>query len=160
MEPPAKSGSCGSLIRFVGCRRQATKTENTQRKPISRGGVTGSRRRLSEFSADFGSRYSMSTLVPGWFDETLQTADLQTIALLHVDADWYASVKIVLETFYDKVVEGGFVVLDDYWRWPGCREAVTDYLKERQIQGVVLKQADLHGVYFQKPLRCRKGNIR
>ena len=93
--------------------------------------------------------------VPGWFDETLQTAGVQTIALLHIDADWYASVKVVLETFYDKVVEGGFVVLDDYWRWPGCREAVTDYLREHQIQGVVLKKADLHGVYFQKPPRCR-----
>ena len=94
--------------------------------------------------------------VAGWFDETLQTADIQTIALLHIDADWYASVKIVLENFYDKVVEGGFVVLDDYWRWPGCREAVTDYLKERQIQGVVLQQADLHGVYFQKPSRRKR----
>ena len=60
--------------------------------------------------------------------------------LLHIDADWYASVKIVLENLYDKVVEGGFVVLDDYWRWPGCREAVTDYLKEHQVQGVALKQ--------------------
>ena len=89
-------------------------------------------------------------------DETSeQTADLQTIALLHIDADWYASVKIVLETLYDKVVEGGFVVLDDYWRWPGCREAVTDYLKERQIQGVVLKRADWHGVYFQKPIESK-----
>ena len=65
------------------------------------------------------------------------------------------STSIVLETLYDKVVEGGFVVLDDYWRWPGCREAVTDYLKEHQIQGVILKQADLHGVFFQKPPRCR-----
>ena len=27
------------------------------------------------------------------------------------------------------------------------------YLKEHQIQGVVLKKADLHGVYFQKPSR-------
>ena len=35
---------------------------------------------------------------------------------------------------------------------PGCREAVTNYLKERQIQGVVLKRADWHGVYFQKPI--------
>ena len=94
--------------------------------------------------------------VAGWFDETLQTAGVQTIALLHIDADWYASVKIVLETFYDKVVEGGFVVLDDYWRWPGYREAVTDYLKEHQIQGVVLKKADLHGVYFQKPPRRKR----
>ena len=45
----------------------------------------------------------------------MQTADLHTIAILHIDADWYASVKIVLETLYDKVVEGGFVVSDDYW---------------------------------------------
>ena len=155
MKPPTKSGSYGYLIRFAGCHRQAPKTENRQRRPIFKGGVTARRRRLSEFSGDSNSRYSMSTLSPEWFDETLQTADLQTIALLHVDADWYASVKIVLETLYDKVVEGGFVVLDDYWRWPGCREAVTDYLKEHQIQGVVLKQADLHGVYFQKPPRCR-----
>ena len=99
-------------------------------------------------------------IIAGWFDETLQTADLQTIAFLHIDADWYASVKIVLENFYDKVVEGGFVVLDDYWRWPGCWETATDYLKEHQIQGVVLKQVDLYGVYFQKPPRCREGNLR
>ena len=47
-----------------------------------------------------------------------------------------------------------------FWRiigdGSGCREAVTDYLKEGQIQGAVLKKADLHGVYFQKPLRCRR----
>ena len=103
-------------------------------------------------------RYNLAhfLMIAGWFDETLETADLQTIALLHIDADWYASVKIVLEAFYDKVVEGGFVVLDDYWRWPGCREAVTDYLREHQIQGVVLKQVDLHGVYFQKPSRRKR----
>ena len=65
----------------------------------------------------------------------MQTADLQTIALLHIDADWSATVRIVLETLYDKVVEGGFVVLDDCWRWPGCREVVTNYLKEHQTQG-------------------------
>ena len=45
-------------------------------------------------------------IIAGWFDETLGTADLQTIALLHIDADWYASVKMVLETLYDKVVVG------------------------------------------------------
>ena len=55
----------GSLIRFVGCHRQATKTENRQGRPIFKGGVTVRRRRLSEFSGDFGSRYSMSTPLPG-----------------------------------------------------------------------------------------------
>ena len=41
----------------------------------------------------------------------------------------------------------------------GCREAVTDYLKEHQIQEIVLKQADLHGVYFQKPHQCREETV-
>ena len=53
-----------------------------------------------------------------------------------------------LETLYDKVVEVGYAVLEDYWRWSGCRETVTDYLEEHQIHGVALKQVDLPGVYF------------
>ena len=60
-----RSGSYGSLIRFVGCHHQATETENRRGRPISKGGVTVRRRRLSEFSGDFSSRYSMSTLSPG-----------------------------------------------------------------------------------------------
>ena len=159
MKPPTKSGSYGYLIRFVGCHLQATKTENRQGRPISKGGVTVMTEKVERIFRRFQLSLQHVNIIAGWFDETLQTADLQTIALLHIDADWYASVKIVLETLYDKVVEGGFVVLDDYWRWPGCREAVTDYLKEHQIQGVVLKQADLHGVYFQKPIESRGGSV-
>ena len=64
-QPPAKSGIYGSLIRFVGYHRQATKTENRQGRPISKAGVTVRRSRLSEFSGDFNSHYSMSTLSPG-----------------------------------------------------------------------------------------------
>ena len=64
-ETSAEVRSCGSLIRFVDCRRQATKTENRQGRAISKAGVTVRRRRLSEFSGDFGFRYSMSTLSPG-----------------------------------------------------------------------------------------------
>ena len=115
---------------------------------MSEGWCHGETEKVEQIFRRFQLSLQHVNIITGWFDETLQTADLQTIALLHIDADWYASVKIVLETLYDKVVEGGFVVLDDYWRWPGCREAVTDYLKEHQIQGVVLKKADLHGVYF------------
>ena len=65
MKPLAKSGLYGSLIRFVVCRRQATKTENRQGRHTFRDGVTVRRRRLSEFSSDFDSRYSISTLSPG-----------------------------------------------------------------------------------------------
>ena len=90
-------------------------------------------------------------IITGWFDSTLKAEPIKTIALLHIDADWYESVKVVLEELYDKVVDGGFIVLDDYWTWQGCRQAMTEYLREHQIQGVVFKSVDNHGVYFQKP---------
>lgn len=90
-------------------------------------------------------------IITGWFDSTLKAEPVKAIALLHIDADWYESVKVVLEELYDKVVDGGFIVLDDYWTWRGCRQAIAEYLKEHQIHGVVFKSVDNHGVYFQKP---------
>ena len=90
-------------------------------------------------------------IIAGWFDSTLRAEPIKTIALLHIDADWYESVKVVLEELYDKVVDGGFIVLDDYWTWQGCQQAITEYLKEHQIEGVVFKSVDSHGAYFQKP---------
>jgi len=136
---------------FRGLPPPSNKDGKQARETYFQGWCQGEPEKVKQIFRRFRLSLQPVNTVAGWFDETLPTADLQTIALLHVDADWYASVKIVLETLYDKVVEGGFIVLDDYWRWPGCREAVTDYLKEHQIQGVVLKQVDLHGVYFQKP---------
>ena len=75
-------------------------------------------------------------IIPGWFDSTLKVADVGQTAILHIDADWYESVKTVLENLYDKVIPGGFIVLDDYGRWEGCRAAVDDYIKEHNIKGV------------------------
>ena len=141
---------------FRGLPPPSNKDGKQARETYFQGWCQGEPEKVERIFRRFRLSLQHVNTVAGWFDETLQTADIQTIALLHIDADWYASVKIVLENFYDKVVEGGFVVLDDYWRWPGCREAVTDYLREHQIQGVVLKQVDLHGVYFQKPPRCRR----
>ena len=32
----------------------------------------------------------------------------------------------VLTALYPKVSRGGFVVVDDYYSWPGCRQAVDE----------------------------------
>jgi O-methyltransferase len=73
------------------------------------------------------------------------------IALLHIDADWYDSVKTVLETFFDRVVPGGFVVLDDYGYWQGCDQALTDFFAQRGIKDVPIERVGRQGAYFQKP---------
>lgn len=69
----------------------------------------------------------------GWFNETFRLRLPQAVALLHIDADWYESVLLSLNTFYGLVPDGGIVVLDDFGHWEGCREAFYDFIG---IQGL------------------------
>ncbi len=64
----------------------------------------------------------------GWFQDTLPVADISEIAVLRLDGDWYASTKVCLDHLYDKVVPGGFVIIDDYGCYDGCRKAVDEFL--------------------------------
>ena len=72
-------------------------------------------------------------LVKGWFADTFPRTDVPAIALLHVDADWYDSVRLCLETWFDRIVPGGFLVLDDYARWEGCTRATDEFLRSRGL---------------------------
>ena len=50
------------------------------------------------------------------------------IAILRLDGDWYASTKICLDHLYERVVPGGFVIVDDYGTYEGCQKAVDELL--------------------------------
>lgn len=71
--------------------------------------------------------------VKGLFDETLPMANIGPIAVLHIDGDWYASVKTCLENLYDRIVDGGVIQFDDYGYWGGARKAVDEFLASRSI---------------------------
>ena len=55
------------------------------------------------------------------------------IAILRLDTDWYESSKIELEVLYDKVVEGGIIIFDDYYHWEGQKKATDDFFKKRGL---------------------------
>ena len=55
------------------------------------------------------------------------------IAILRLDGDWYASTKICLEYLFHKVVPGGFVIIDDYGTYDGCKRAVDEYLSSNRL---------------------------
>jgi O-methyltransferase len=75
------------------------------------------------------SNYEM---INGWFNETLpQFRVAQPIAVLHLDADWYDSILTCLNHLFDSVIEGGLIIIDDYYVWDGCSRAVHDYLSKR-----------------------------
>lgn len=70
-------------------------------------------------------------IMPGFFEDTLPTClKPEKIAVLRLDADWYDSTMICLDTFWDSVVPGGVVLIDDYWAWDGCCRAVHDFLSK------------------------------
>ena len=92
-------------------------------------------------------------IVKGWLNATLKVEIPKEIALLHVDTDWYDSVKAPLDHLYSRVVPGGFIVVDDYWFHEGCKAAVGDFIKEQKLEGkITLIKVDRSAVYFQKPV--------
>jgi hypothetical protein len=88
--------------------------------------------------------------VKGLFQDTLPAADITKIALLHIDGDWYESVKVCLENFYDKVTPGGIIQFDDYGYWKGARKAVDEFIAKRGIR-MPLQRIDYSGRSLLKP---------
>jgi hypothetical protein len=91
-------------------------------------------------------------VVKGWFQDTFSTAadDVGEVAILHADGDWYDSVKLTLETFYDNIAPGGFVVIDDYGEWIGARRATDEFRAARGIDAPLVG-VDHTGRYWRKP---------
>jgi len=50
------------------------------------------------------------------------------ISVLRLDTDWYISTKAEMEILYPRVVENGYIIIDDYFHWSGCKKAVDEYL--------------------------------
>jgi O-methyltransferase len=113
------------------------------------GKEVGDPARVQEVLRLVGARMDRVRIVPGWFDVTFPTLSIPKIALLNIDADWYESVKLCLETFYDRVVPGGFISLDDYGYWPGCRKAVDEFFDSRRLP-YTLNWVDYTGRWFRK----------
>lgn len=90
----------------------------------------------------------------GWFQDTLIKAndDIKAISILRIDADWYESVKVCLECLYENTVEGGYVILDDYGTYPGCKKAFHDFASSIRLE-VELHPIDVNGVWFKKPYK-------
>jgi Macrocin-O-methyltransferase (TylF) len=97
--------------------------------------------------------------VKGLFQDTLPATPIPTIAVLHIDGDWYESVKVCLDSLYDKVVSGGVIQLDDYGYWEGARKAVREFLDQREIEAP-LQRLDYSGRFLIKPSPVKKELVR
>lgn len=88
-------------------------------------------------------------LVKGLFQDTMSSVGIDQIALLHIDGDWYESVKTCLESLFDKVVAGGIIQFDDYGYWQGARKAVDEFFAKRKLK-INLRKLDYSGRFLHK----------
>jgi O-methyltransferase len=128
----------------------AASEQDDQRSHDIEGQYVGSEAQTRKILARVGMDPARTELRVGWFDDTFPHADVERIALLHVDCDFYDPVKLTLDTFYERVVPGGYVVINDYGSYEGARIAVDEFLAGpgRGIKPVAL---DLHVAFFAKP---------
>ena len=89
--------------------------------------------------------------VKGKVEDTLPTTVLpDRIALLRLDTDWHASTKAEFDHLYPRLVSGGILIVDDYFRWQGSRKATDEYLEEHKIP-IFLVRVDDSSVIGVKP---------
>ena len=73
--------------------------------------------------------------VKGLFEDSLPNlvknvdGGSRRFAMMHLDADWYASTKTALNELYPALEPQGVVQLDDYTYWGGVKQAVEEYFK-------------------------------
>lgn len=93
-------------------------------------------------------------ILEGWFIDTLPSADIKSISFLRLDGDLYVSTIQPLEILWDKLSVGGFIYVDDYGSFQGCRNAVNEFRKKRNITTpmVQIEERDdkFEAVWWQK----------
>jgi lipopolysaccharide transport system ATP-binding protein len=137
-----KGGSAALLSRFLNSERQLWLYDSFQGMPPTSakdgkdaadwvGKCAAEISDVKEILGYVSAPLEKCHIKPGWFQETFQQPLPEQVALLHCDADWYESVILVLNTFYDRIPRGGCIVLDDFGYWEGCREAFYEFCKQR-----------------------------
>ncbi len=87
--------------------------------------------------------------VAGWIAESVPAAPIGPLALLRLDVDLYSSTQECLDLLYDRVSEGGFVLVDDYGWMESCRDAVDDFRARRNIADPI-QVVDASGIFWRK----------
>lgn len=104
--------------------------------------------------ARFGLLDEQVRLLAGWFADTLPGAPIERLAVLRLDGDFYQSTRDALDHLYDRVADGGYVIVDDYGEddWTYCRQAVDEFRSERGLDEP-LERVDPYCVAWRRTAR-------
>lgn len=101
----------------------------------------------------------------GIFPNTTKGMEDKKFSLVHIDVDIYESTKFGLEYFWDKMVPGGMIVLDDFdcsgKSFPQVHHAVKDFFNEikpgKPFHECVMQTTNMQGLLI-KPFKGKVSN--
>lgn len=70
--------------------------------------------------------------IKGYYEDTLKIDN--PVAFAHIDCDWYDSVFVSLKRIVPFLSVGGIPIIDDYFRYSGCRIAIDEYFIDKKNQ--------------------------
>lgn len=121
------------------------------------GQCVGSEQNVREVMSKTGIPQERLFIRKGLFQDTFVNPLPVKIQFLHIDADWYDSVSLALKVFYERVVDGGVVILDDFGHWEGCREAFYDFCQQSGIKPLLNRFENDQAFWFKGQQHHRDG---
>jgi O-methyltransferase len=94
----------------------------------------------------YGTGYPRERIhfVRGRVEETIPASAPDSISLLRLDTDWYASTKHELVHLFPRLSQAGVIIIDDYGHWKGSRQACDEYFAQNRIP-ILLNRIDYTG---------------
>ncbi len=105
-------------------------------------------------------------IVRGRYEDTLPAqTKRRSLGLVHIDCDWYESVRAVLAYLQDNLRLNAIIQIDDYSNWQGARQATDEAtwlqpFQTRLVDGVLVidtgaykMRSDHHSSGLARPVR-------
>lgn len=109
----------------------------------------GSPKRVRRVLKKVGASMNNVEIHKGWFNDTIPASSIEKIAFLHIDCDFYEPTCLVLNSFVPKMVKGGWVQIDDYTSFEGCRLAVNEFIEQHSDIQLTVEGRPGGAIYFQ-----------
>jgi hypothetical protein len=92
---------------------------------------------------------------PALYDADAEGMFKDGFMAVRLDGDTYQSTWQAIEVLYPRLNKGGYLIIDDYTDWIGCREAIQDYRKKFNITEPILPVAhpdglEVRGAWWRK----------
>ena len=104
---------------------------------------------VQELFVRYGLLDDQVKFLKGWFKDTLAGSPIEQLAILRLDGDLYESTWDALAPLYDKVAQGGFIIVDDFHSCPPCKRAIVEFRARFGIDEELF-EIDSQSVYWRK----------